>query len=81
MEKNKLSDIMGILSQIEEDDTIPKNMRVKIKDMICSLDGCNEDIIVDKAIQELDNIADDPGLPSYAKTQIWNAVSILESKH
>lgn len=79
--KSKISDILEILNEIEIDDSIPKNMRMKIKDMICSLDGCNEDIIVDKAIQELDNIADDPGLPSYAKTQIWNAVSILESKH
>ncbi len=79
--KSKISDILEILNEIEVDDSIPKNMRMKIKDMICSLDGCNEDIIVDKAIQELDNIADDPGLPSYAKTQIWNAVSILESKH
>ena len=79
--KSKISHILEILNEIEMDDSVPKNMRAKIKDMICSLDGCNEDIIVDKAIQELDNIADDPGLPSYAKTQIWNAVSILESKH
>ena len=50
--KSKISDILEILNEIEVDDSIPKNMRMKIKDMICSLDGCNEDIIVDKAIQE-----------------------------
>jgi len=79
--KNKISDIISILSQIEEDDSIPKNMRAKVKNMICSLGDCNESLAVDKALQELDNLAEDPSLPGYAKTQIWNAVSILESKH
>ena len=71
---------MDILSQIEEDDTIPKGMRIKIKNAMECLEKCNESIVVDKAIQELDNIVEDPELPVYAKTQIWNAVSILESR-
>ncbi|MDD5651499.1 MAG: UPF0147 family protein [Candidatus Nanoarchaeia archaeon] len=80
MKNSKIIDIIDILSQIECDDTIPKNMRLKVKDMMTSLENSKESIIVDKAIQELDNIAEDPGLPVYAKTQIWNAVSLLESR-
>lgn len=79
MKNNKIVDIIDILSQIETDETIPKNMRVKVKDMITRLESSDENVIVDKAIHELDVIAEDPGLPVYAKTQIWNAVSILES--
>ena len=80
MKNSKISGIMDILSQIEEDDTIPKGMRIKIKNAMESLEKCNESIVIDKAIQELDNIVEDPELPIYAKTQIWNAVSILESR-
>lgn len=80
MANTKIMNIIEILDEIEQDETIPKNMRAKIKSMMCSLGDCEESIIIDKAIQELDNIADDPSLPGYAKTQIWNAVSILESK-
>jgi uncharacterized protein len=80
MKNSKIIDIIDILSQIECDDTIPKNMRLKVKDMMTSLENSKESLIVDKAIQELDNIAEDPSLPVYAKTQIWNAVSLLESR-
>ena len=31
----------------------------------------------DKALQELDEISDDPNIPSFTRTQIWNIVSIL----
>lgn len=72
--------IIDILAEMENDDTIPKNMRVKIRGTINCLEQSNDCTIIDKAIQELDCLADDPGLPVYAKTQIWNAVSILESR-
>lgn len=80
MANTKIMGIIEILNEIEQDETIPRNMRVRIKNMICSLGDCEESVIVDKVIQELDNIAEDPSLPVYAKTQIWDAVSILESK-
>ena len=30
--------------------------------------------------QELDEISDDPNIPSFIRTQIWNIVSLLESR-
>ncbi|MCG2719561.1 MAG: UPF0147 family protein [Nanoarchaeota archaeon] len=31
-----------------------------------------------KALQELDNLSNDPNVPSYVLPQIWNIVSLLE---
>ncbi len=79
--QNDFRDILEILSEINSDETIPKNTRTKIQTTICVLQNCkNVEITIDKTIQELDNLVEDPNLPIYVKTQLWNIVSILESK-
>jgi len=35
-------------------------------------------IRINKALNELDEIADDTNIQSYTRTQIWNIVSLLE---
>jgi len=37
------------------------------------------EIRIDKSLQGLDEISDDPNLSSYTRMQIWNVVSVLES--
>ena len=80
MEKESVQDIISLLSQIEEDFTIPKNVRVKVKNAYTFLsEDCKSlGVRVDKSLQELDDISDDPNVPSYVRTQIWNVVSLLE---
>ncbi len=81
MADGALRDIIDILSQIEKDFTVPKNVRIKVKNAYAALseNGTSVGVRVDKSLQELDDISDDPNVPSYVRTQIWNVVSMLET--
>ena len=81
MISKELLTIITNLSQIEEDQSVPKNIRAKIKNAVIALkqDSTSVEIKKDKALQELDNLDDDPNIPMYTRTQIWNVVSLLES--
>jgi len=60
-------------------DSLPKNVRLKIEAIIGLLKESTElSIRVHKALNELDEIANDVNLQSYTRTQIWNVVSLLE---
>lgn len=75
-------EILESLSQIEQDSTVPKNVRFKIKAAIDALQQEKEialDLRINKALQELDDLSDNPNIPVYTRTQIWNVVSLLES--
>lgn len=75
-------EILESLSQIEQDLTVPKNIRSKIKAAMDALQQEKEltlDLRVNKALQELDDLSDNPNIPVYTRTQIWNVVSQLES--
>ncbi len=78
-----MENIIENLKTIEQDTTVPRNVRSKIKSAILALEdqnGTAEKVKIDRALQELDDLSDDPNLPSYTRTQIWNVVSTLESK-
>jgi len=81
MIEEKIIEVIEILSQIEGDSTVPRNVRIKIKSATHALNGGEQILAVkiDRSIQELDEVADDPNVPAYTKAQIWNVVSILES--
>jgi uncharacterized protein (UPF0147 family) len=81
MISQELLNIITNLSQIEEDQSVPKNIRAKIKNAVIALkqDTISIEIKKNKALQELDNLDDDPNIPMYTRTQIWNIVSLLES--
>ncbi|MBS3108413.1 UPF0147 family protein [Candidatus Woesearchaeota archaeon] len=78
---NTVDTIVGMLSQIQEDFSVPKSIRDKIKSTISILadSGADATIKCDRSLQELDDIASDPAIPVYIRTQIWNILSILES--
>lgn len=76
----RINEIIDLLSQIEQDKNVPKNIRGKITDTICCLkEEESFDLKISKVISELDMIVDDTNLPSYTRTQVWNIVSLLES--
>ena len=76
-----LIDVIGMLSQIEKDYTVPKNIRIKVRNATIYLEenGISIPVRIDKSLEELDEISIDPNVPSYIRTQIWNVVSMLES--
>ncbi len=81
IDEEKAREVISTLSQIEQDETVPKNVRDKVRSSITALQGNDKSIEVkiNISLQELDEIADDPNIPVYTRTQIWHAVSLLES--
>ena len=79
--KNIMGDVVEILSQIEEDFTVPKNIRVKVKNATVILSGQRntKEMNVSKVLEELDDISEDINLPTYTSLDILRAVSMLES--
>ena len=69
------------LEMLQEDHTIPRNIKMKIDEIYHILKG-NEDnnLKINKALNILDEISNDDNLQSYTRTQIWNLVSMLESE-
>ena len=77
--KNEIKGIIDILSDLGEDHSVPKNVRLKIKDIIKTLDFDEEvSLKVNKALHKLDEISDDININTYARTQIWDITSKLE---
>ena len=81
MAEDKLKNVVEVLDQIEKDFSVPKNVRLRIKNAAVALEenGKSIDVRIDRSLQELDEVSDDPNIPSYTRTQIWNIVSLLES--
>ncbi len=73
--------IVKMLSEIIDDRSVPRNIRTAAESAKKSLieDVINEwDVKLSSAISVLDEITNDPNMPGYTRTQIWNVVSMLE---
>ena len=75
-----LSQVTFMLDGIINDRTVPKNIRKVLEDSKSALTGNekSEELKISTAIHLLDEITNDPNMPLYARTQIWNIVSMLE---
>lgn len=75
----KIKEVITILNELEEDLTVPKNVKLKIKKIIETLrDTKDLSMKVSKVLTELDEIADDTNMQSYTRTQLYGIVSLLE---
>jgi uncharacterized protein (UPF0147 family) len=76
-----LEGAVQLLEQICGDRTIPKNIREQCESARRMLSQEEKEVRVkiDAVLEVMDNISEDPNLPTYARTQIWNIVSMLES--
>lgn len=74
-------EVFEMISKIENETTVPKNIKIKMQNIVTDLQeqGKELDFRINKALQELDEISEDINLPDYIRTQIWSIVSILES--
>ena len=71
--------INKLLDEINEDRTVPRNIRNMITEAKIGLNN-NQEIAVriNTAISILDEVANDSNIPTYTRTQVWNIVSMLE---
>lgn len=79
MDNKEIENIIETLTELEEDATVPRNVRIKMQQIKETLSGDTTlSIKINKALNDLDEIASDVNLQSYTRTQIWNIVSVLE---
>ncbi len=80
MQEKQIRDVIGILNELNNDVTVPKNVKLRLQKAIAALSSKDDNTLkVSKALEELDEVADDPNMQPYTRTQLWNVVSILES--
>lgn len=72
--------IIKLLEEIINDRTVPKNIKKAAEDSKTILNTESEtlEMKISTAIYTLDEIINDPNMPMYARTKIWNVVSMLE---
>ncbi|MFP3282548.1 MAG: UPF0147 family protein [Nitrososphaeria archaeon] len=71
---------VAILQSLANDTVIPRNVRRSIKDVIDTLNdsSLSQAVRAANAVTALEEIAQDPNMPSYARVTLWNAFSYLE---
>ena len=79
--KASMKEAIETLNQIVSSSSTPKTIKKSISDLIKDLS--NEEFALSvraaNTISLLDDVTQDPNLPSYVRTQLWQAVSKLES--
>ncbi|MFA4886579.1 MAG: UPF0147 family protein [Candidatus Nanoarchaeia archaeon] len=82
-ESESLQLIVGDLLMIQEDESVPKNVKQRIQNAIAILqdvEAKNLNLCIAKSVQELSDVAEDPNVPRYMQMEILKVVSQLESK-
>src|SRR3989338_1762508 len=74
--------IKSFEKQEKEIEEKAKNVKLKIESAIAALseESIEESLRANKALQELDDLSDDPNIPSYIRPQLWNILSQLETR-
>jgi len=75
------SEVVEIIADICENDSIPKNVRVTLEEVrvLFQCEGVEIGIKIDSAMQAIENVALDPNLSAFARMKIWSLTSILET--
>lgn len=79
--QEELEQICSMLDRIEEDTSVPRNIRNNSEECEKLLLESDDDLDVRIAssIFKLEEMADDPNIPLHGRTLIWNVISRLES--
>lgn len=79
--KEALKDAIQILEQIAANNATPKTIRKSTIEMVNSLKNDEDSMSVRaaNAISMLDDITQDPNMPSFVRVSLWQTVSKLES--
>ena len=78
--EDELEIVFNAISELSEENSVPKSVKFKLEKISSILEEDAEiSIKINKALDELDELAEDNNIQPYIRTQIWNLVSILES--
>ncbi len=78
--KESMKEAIETLEIVSGNQSTPKTIKKSISDLINDLNNNEYSLSVRaaNAISMLDDITQDPNMPSYVRTQLWQAVSKLE---
>jgi len=79
--KKAFDNAMQTLNQLATSHSTPKNFKKTISDLINDLKSEEYSVSVRaaNAISALDDITQNPNIPSFVRTSLWQVVSTLES--
>lgn len=77
----KLDTAIKLLEEINNDRSVPRNVRSKVDEIIEMLKDTDKEkkVKLNSAAAVLDELSNDPNIPIYTRTQIWNVLSLLET--
>jgi len=76
-----LQPVLESLTELADDASVPRNVRRGAQSAREALNRPNQplDVRVASAVYVLDDLANDPNLPTHGRTAIWSIISTLES--
>jgi hypothetical protein len=79
--ESRIKQAMGVLNEVANDNTTPRNIRRAAKTAMDALQAPANSIGVraSNAISILDEISQDPNMPAYTRTRLWQVASLLEA--
>jgi uncharacterized protein (UPF0147 family) len=78
-QQESIGEVTENIDMLLEEPSMPKNLKAKLETIKETFSQENEiSITTNKALAELDDIANNPTLDQHIRTQIWNIVSLLE---
>ena len=79
--KQAMKEAIDTLNLIVSTNSTPKTIKKSVTDLVADLVKEEKSLSVRAAntISLLDDVTQDPNMPSYVRTQLWQAVSKLES--
>jgi uncharacterized protein (UPF0147 family) len=79
--EERIQQAIGVLGQVSEDSTTPRNIRRTAKESIDALQASENSPAVraSNAISLLDEVLQDPNMPPYSRVKMWNVMSLLEA--
>ncbi len=79
--KQRIEQAMTVLGEVSEDTTTPRNIRRAAKESMDALQNAELTLAVraSNAISILDEILQDPNMPSYTRVKLLNVIATLEA--
>lgn len=77
----ELGGVLEAIDELQEDTTVPKNIKIKLQAISSMLKEEKVDprMVINKVLDQLEELSEDVNLQAYTRTQLWNIVSMLES--
>jgi uncharacterized protein len=81
MSNQKIQNIVEYLDEMKQDSTVPKNVKLKMEEVILILNNGESDLFIkkDRAIHIFEELDEDINIDSFTRTQLWNVISLIES--